>query len=324
MANSRERRPETVTRCMRCGDELVIIGDHREPEILCHRSTCKKNGVSTPIRPIGFVRVPDGMIPKYGLSILEAIQSGRVPANVLDQYLDPLYDYRQIKGLIVIGPAELDRACRSLNPDNPNPLELKDGWVPNIPVPERTDKWIKSLIWRDDEKWKTRAALVITPPIIGKISTNLIGQNKIWGVPHDGLPGGLVRDDVFWANYFVEPNYDWANELAVTEWQWVIIYEHLLWVASSNWENQQKAANKKGMLISTASQDTFVLNVVLAATGIKLRADTISRTSTLHNGHPLVVSSISDGVNVNQCWIPSGANDNVSASVQGVPLDFDP
>lgn len=231
--------------------------------------------------------------------------------------------YRQIEGLFVIGLAELDMACRSQDPKNPNPLNLKDGWIPQIEVPTEMDEWIRSCVWRDDEEWKTRAALVLVPPEIGGIPTSLIGQNKIWGVGHDGLAAGKVRQDVFWSNWFVkpvEPNYDWANIQAVEEWRWLLAYEHPLWATNLIWDKQQKTAKERGMLISTAAQDTFVLNAVLAATGIRLRVPTWSRTSTLCGGCPLFVGSYDFGVLVCQGWFPEGAYSYVAASVQGVPL----
>jgi hypothetical protein len=257
------------------------------------------------------------------LTVLEAIQSGRIPMSAIEQFLDPLYEYRQIEGLIVVGPAELDRACRSHNSENPNPLGLKDGWIPAIEVPTEMDRWIRSEKWRTDKQWATRAALVLTPPEIAGIPTSLIGQQKIWGVSHDGIGSGTVRQDVFWSNWFIQPNYDWANVPAVTEWYWTLIYEHPRWTTKKNWTNQQKAANERRMPISSAAQDAFALNAVLAVTGTRLRLSTWSRTSTIFEGCPLSVRSRDDGVSVDRRWRPGDALGGLAASVQGVPGDFD-
>ena len=330
MATGRGRRPEVVTRCLNCGDRLVIIGSSGEMEVLCKRQRCRKAGISTPIRPIGYIRLPEGMAPDRGMDILGAVQSGRIPASILEQYLDPLADYhpladyRQIKRLIVIGPAELDQACRSKNPDNPNPLGLEAGWIPRIEIPSRLDAWIRSLIWRDHAEWQTQAALVLTPPKIAGIPTSLIGQNEIWGVSHDGIRPGRIRQDIFWTNWFVKPHYTWANNQAVTEWGWQFVYEHPLWTTRKRWETQQKTAEERGMEIATVAADAFALNVVLAATGIRLRrASTWSRTSTSFDGSPLHVYSIPDGVAVAPHGCHWSARGGIAASVQGVPCDFE-
>lgn len=323
MATSRGRRPVVVTKCMSCGDGLVIVGPSGELEVPCNRQRCRKAGVSTPIRPAGFIRVPEGMDTEHGLSILEAFQNGRIPASVIEQFIDSLYEYRQIKGLIVIGPSELDRACRGNNADNQNPLDLKNDWIPTIEVPTAMDQWIRSEKWRTDKHWATRAALVLTPPKIAGIPMSLIGQQKIWGVPHDNIAPGRVRQDVFWSNWFVGPNYEWANVPAVTDWQWMLIYEHPLWTTKKSWDKQKSADSEMKMQISTAAQDAFALNVVLASTGIRLRATTYSRTSSIYDGYPLSVSSHVHGVYVFQRWNPGSEYDDLAASVQGVPLELD-
>lgn len=319
MANSRDRH-SVVTRCMNCGDGLVVIGPSGELEVPCNRQRCRKGGITTPIRPIGFVRVPEGMTTERGLKILEAIQNGRIPAGAIEQFLDPLYTCRQIKDLIVIGPTELDKACRTS--DGKNPLGLKEGWIPEIPVPDKLDQWIRSEKWRTDGQWSTRAVLVLMPPVIAGIPTSLIGQQKIWGIVHDGINPGSVRQDVFYSNWFVQSNYDWANIPAVTDWRWVLVYEHPRWTTNLNWLEQQRVAAERGMLISTAAQDVLALNLVLAATGTRLRTSAFSRTSTVFDGCPFRVDSDDNGVNLYQCWYPEYANGNVAVSVQGVPLDF--
>ena len=226
-----------------------------------------------------------------------------------------LRDYSGIDELFVVGPKELDNLFRI----GTNPLSLKAGWVPEIEVSDELDSWIHSCVWRDNENWKTRAALVLAPPEIGDIPTSLIGQNQLLGVAHDGVAPGIIRQDVFWSNYFVQPNYDWANELAVDEWQWLFIYEHPPWTTKINWDRQQEEAKKKGMPISTAAQDALCLNLVLAATGTRFRLTTWSRTATICGGYPLDVLSGGTGVYVSQDWNPGHAFDSIAASVQGVP-----
>lgn len=234
--------------------------------------------------------------------------------------------YRKMKGLFVVGPSEYDKLFRTRE----NPLNLKKGWVPDIEIAPRDDAWIRSGIWRDDEEWKTRAALVLTPHRVGVISTNLMGQNKLFGVGHDGVNPGIIRRDVFWNNYFVgkeddaKPDCLWAIEAAVSDWRWILTYEHVLFTVGKNWGNQQLIAKEKGMSISTVSQDAWALNVVRAAYGESLRLSTWSRTSTIVDGCSLVVSSHAVGIDVSRRWSPEHADSDIAASAQGVPGNFDP
>lgn len=281
----------------KCGKGIARVIDG-VPHVECTRKGCRE---WVPLE--GFVK-RDTLRGAIDLIISGQIRAADVIA--LAALPDPLAEYRQIEGLIVVGPAELDKVCRSLNSDNPNPLGLADGWIPDIPVPDEWDQWIHSGIWRDDKNWQTRAALILTPPEIAGIPTSPIGQNKIWGVPHDGLPGGIVRQDVFWSNYFVKPNYDWANTPAVSEWQWQLGYEHPVWITRQNWPKQQKSAESRGMPVASVAADTFILNAVLAAYGVRLRASTYSRTSTVFDGYPLDVGSLAGGVCVRQHWFSRG------------------
>jgi len=73
---------------------------------------------------------------------------------------DPLAPYRQIEGLFVVGPAELDRLFR-LEAEG-NPLELEPSWVREVPVPPECDEWLRSKHWLT-ESWETRAVLTLVP-----------------------------------------------------------------------------------------------------------------------------------------------------------------
>lgn len=288
----------------KCGKEIArVIGDVLH--VQCLRRGCRE-----------WVPV-EGWAETHRIKqAIDLILSGQIKLDDVLAPADPLADYRQIEGLIVIGPEELNKACHG--PNGENPLKLQPGWIPDIPIPADYDKWIRSLIWRDNSEWATRAALVLTPSEIAGIPTSLIGQNEIWGVPHDGEEAGKVRQDVFWSNYFVQPKYNWAKEPATNEWRWTLAYEHPLWTTKLNWNNQQAAAKKRKMPIMTAAQDAFVLNVVLAATGIRLRETTWSRTSTVYGGYPLGVRSCGNGVNVYRSWSPQDAHGILAASVQGI------
>jgi len=228
---------------------------------------------------------------------------------------DPLARYRQIKGLYVVGPKELDTLFRT----EANPLGLEPGWVPQIPVPPELDEWLRSKHWLRDATWKTRAVLTLVPPKVGNIPTSLVGQYQLLGVSHDGQTGGIIRQDVFRSNWFVGPGYDWANEPAVTDWEWVLVYERPLWTTEKNWAKQQEAAREYGMTIAPAAQDAWALNLVLAVHGVRPRNTTWSRTSTFSDGCPLEVGSGGDGVLVPRTWGPVVASGLVAASVRGVP-----
>ena len=295
----------------RCGKEVarIINGVLHVP---CVRRGCKGEHVA----------LNDWVQRDRMAEAIKAILSGAVSPEQVMALTDPLADYRQTDGLILIGPEELDRACHG--PNGENPLGLKSGWIPEVPVPTDLDRWIRSLVWRDHKDWQTRAALVLTPPEIGGIPTSLIGQNAIWGVAHDGTPAGQVRQDVFWSNYFVRPCHEgnpgfaWAKDTAADEWRWTLAYEHPVWTAQKNWAKQQEAASKRQMPIMSVARDTFALNAVLAAAGIRLRPATWSRTCTIYDGYPLDVYSYGYGVHAGRDWNPENASAGFAASVEGI------
>ncbi|OGD57195.1 hypothetical protein A2V71_02135 [Candidatus Berkelbacteria bacterium RBG_13_40_8] len=78
------------------------------------------------------------------------------------------------------------------------------------------------------------------------------------------------------------------------------------------------------MLVFTAPQDTWALNMVRAVYGESLRLSTYSRTSTIVDGCPLNVDSSSAGVDARRRWGPEFAHPDIAASVQGVPGNFVP
>ena len=261
----------------RCGEEVarVING---APTVKCIRRECKEDVVLGDFIERGPLQ-----------EAFDLILSGQVsPADVI-ALCDPLAKYRNIEELFIVGPQELDTLFRI---DSGNPLSLREGWIPQPPsIDPRTDAWIRSCIWRDSPEWKTRAALILVPPMIGDIPTSLVGQNKLLGVQHDGVASGIIRKDVFWSNYFISPGFDWANVPAVGEWSWLLVYEHPFWTARNCWEGQEELSAQKGMPISSAPQDTWALNMLKAVYGVSWRINTWSRTSTLRDGNPLRVYS---------------------------------
>lgn len=269
-------------------------------------------------------RLEKGVVPydpvMAGLQDLLELESARPRM----QGKDLLKAYRRVRGLIFIGPAEWEKAC--LGPKKENPLELKEGWCHKLALPvPRPIEIAKSVVkYCHTPEWNTTPIFWLTVPKIispkfGEIPTTLIGQNRIWGVAHDELPGGLVRQDVFYSNYFVKPNYDWANEPATKEYEWAFGYEFPFFTTSKIWPDQQTAVQaRKGLRLVSAPRDALMCNVVLAATGRRLRLTTYSRTTTIFDGGPLGVYSRRNGVIVSQGWDPGYRYDVVAASVRGV------
>ena len=236
--------------------------------------------------------------------------------------------YRKVRGLIFIGPREWEKAC--LGPKKENPLELEPSWCHKLklPPPLPIEVMRKVASYCRTPEWATTPVLWLALPRIvspkfGKIPTTLLGQNKLWGVAHDNLPGGLVRQDVFWSNWFMAADYtakyELAHEPATKDNGWAVGYEFPDLTVRKNWPDQKVAiSQRKGLESVTAARDTLMLNLVLAATDRRLRTSGYSRTSTVFGGDPLDVGSYAVGVNVFQDWHPEIASDRIAASVQGV------
>lgn len=229
--------------------------------------------------------------------------------------------YRRISNLIVIGPEEWEKAFRT--PEGGDPFNLGTGWCPrDIPVP-----WIPAQMATlaklcKGRNWKTRIVLWLALPEVGGLPTTLTNQYKWFGVGHDGKGPGEIRQNVFWSNWFVGKNYVWADEPAVIEPTWMIGYELPEWTMNKNWQNQQNVAQEHGMSIATASRDALMLNLVLAATGKKLRLTTYARTTTVCGSSPLDVDSDDVGVFVRSHWNPGNVHDALGLTVEGVPVEL--
>lgn len=234
---------------------------------------------------------------------------------------DPLDPYRRIQGLIVIGPAEIEQAF--LTADGGNPLDLKPGWCPRIPVPYSVEQIKKLVELCQTREWRTTPVLWLALPEVGGQPTSFINQYKWWGVQHDNMGPGKVRQDVFWSNWYIGksgPDYNWTREVATLQAQWHIGYELPALTTNLSWVKQQKAASERGLSIATAARDALMLNLVLTATGKYLRLTTYARTSTIYEGEPLDVSCSGESVHVDRNWNPDDAYGYVGAALEGVPL----
>ncbi len=276
------------------------------------------------------IALPPGIDPKSALRLLTLLQKGEIPQEILD----PFSPYRRFDNGIFIGPDEVEKAF--LGSEGENPLGLPERWAPrDIPMViitpdgreiEITPDLIRGLSELCKTKeWKTLFILYLCPPSVpakeGNLPTHLINQSLWWRVAHDNLGPGTIRNNVFYSNWFLGPNHQWAQEPASTKWCWRIGYEHPLWTAMRDWDVQQAVVAKKKMDIATVSSDTLMLNLVRALDA-KLRMTTWSRTNTPDPDDPLCIYGSDDGVNVNDDWYCRLANDRIGVSVQGVPLEL--
>lgn len=239
---------------------------------------------------------------------------------------DPLSDYRRIKGLMVIGPKEWEKAMLSRDRKNRNPLDLTSGWCPSPPVPYTTEQMKKLVEICQTPDWATTPVLWLALPEVGGLPTSLVNQRNWWGVRHDELEAGNIRTDIMWSGWFSGKEYAWAEEPAVTEPTWMVGYELPCWTTCLNWTGQQEAAGKRNMSIATACRDALMCNLVAIATGKKFRLSTWSRTATVYRGGPLGVSWYLDyGLCVFQFWNPEDSSGGfIGASAEGVPMELGP
>lgn len=235
---------------------------------------------------------------------------------------DPLAQYYRIPNLIVIGPAQIEKAL--LTSSGENPLDLRPGWCPLIPLPYSVKQMeaVADLCRTDD--WATVPILWLALPLVGGKPTSLVNQYQWWGVCHDGKPPGKVRNNVFWSKWYIQsgPEYNFSKKTAVAQATWNISYELPAWSTGKSWDDQQSEAKRRGMTIAPVAHDALMMNLVLASTDRRLRADTWARTSTICGGRPLGVYCHGDGVHVHRYWGPDGASGGVGAALEGVPLEL--
>lgn len=247
-----------------------------------------------------------------------AMRGGVASAGIAD----PFAGYRKVKGLVFIGPGEWEKAMASRNRRNRNPLKLVADWCPHLSIPWMVDQMKKLVELCQTPEWNTTPILYLAIPEVAGTPTSLVGQYSWWGVPHNSMGPGSIRQDVFWANWYHSRDDVWKDEPAVTEPTWMIGYEHPRWTTEKNWLRQREVVADHGMAISTVAQDTLMLNLRLASAGERLRSSTWSRTSTLCDGCPLFVRSDGHGVDVGYRWDLDDAYGALAASVHGMPLEL--
>jgi len=265
--------------------------------------------------------VVDPAVTLQGLQQL--IEGSRVTVPAIHLQADPYTEYRQVKGLVFIGPSEWEKAMTSRDRRNRNPLGLKAGWCPKPDLQYPVDQLQKLVVLCRTPEWNTISVVWLALPEVASTSTSLVGQYSWWGIRHDNMGPGNVRKDVFWSNWFHSQDETWKDEPAVIEPTWMLGFEHPRWTTGKNWIRQQEVATDHGMTISTVAQDTLMLNL-MASAGKRPRLSTWSRTSTVYGGDPLLVRSNAYGVYVYSYWSPQNALDNLAASVQGMPSGLVP
>ncbi|MBU2595933.1 hypothetical protein KJ713_03840 [Patescibacteria group bacterium] len=258
--------------------------------------------------------------------MVELITRGQVSLDQILGLTDPSHPYRQIEGLIVLGPAEWDKAVRG--PKGENPLGLADNWCPQVPLP---DNWTVDLMTRlaalcSDSKrdYQCTPVLRLALPEVAGIPTSLIGQCDLWAVAHDNLPAGKVREQMR-SNYFVArpKDYPFAPVPAVTEPTWKVNFvDFPQFTTDKGWKHQQSVAQERGLVVSTVSSDALMMNLLAAALDKRFRTDTSARTADPCGGAPLVVYFDADGLYVNRNWNPGSAYPHVGAGLEGVPLEL--
>lgn len=253
---------------------------------------------------------------------LQCLIDGQAYAPAVQPTPVSFADYRNIRGLIFIGPKEWEKAMISRDRKNRNPLGIDTNWCPQPEVPWTVDPIKKLVELCRTPEWNTTPILWLALPEVAGTPTSLVGQYSWWGVEHDSLGPGSVRADVFWSNWYHSRNESWKDQPAVTEPTWMIGYEHPRWMAGKNWSRQQEVATEHGMSIATVTQDALMLNLRLASAGKRLRSTTWSRTRTICDGYPLLVLSHGNGLVVRDYWNPGRAAGDLAASVQGMPLEL--
>jgi len=226
--------------------------------------------------------------------------------------------YRQIEGLIVIGPEEWEQAMRG--PNGENPLGLSENWCPRSPLPPT---WTSENLNRLAElchtpKWNCTPVLQLELHEVAGQPITLKQMYEWWGVAHDSLGPGTLHN-VDWSNWPITEGHNFASEPANEETRWVLRYmDFPAYTTMLPWERQQQETKKNGLAISNVASDVLTMSLC-AILGRKFRTQTWARTSTPFKGRPLEVGWVGgDGVSVSQFYSPENAHENIGAAAEVV------
>jgi hypothetical protein len=245
------------------------------------------------------------------------------------QDFDILAPFRKIRGLIVIGSKEWEKALRFNGKD---PMGLGQNWclrnfslvtdTPNGPVELTPELMIKLVKLCQTPEWNCTPVLELELMEVGGKPTSLETQYSLWGVGHDGRGPGSVRQDTMWSNWFIG-KHDWAKESATVKVVLKVKYlDFPAWSTMKNWNDQQKAAEERGLTIASAPSDALTMNLVAIAKGKRFRETTYARTCTIYARSPLHVDFSDSSLRVIDDWSPESVDSAVVAAVEGVPLEL--
>ena len=300
----------------RCGKPVARVVDG-ELQVECTRRGCRE-----------WTSLPGWVELSKLQQVFELIKSGVLGLDQILDLADPLASYRQIDGLIVMGPEEIERAFQSKDEENPNPLDLPTGWCQSLAplVPWSVDEVKRVKDYCQTKEWQCQPVLRLMLPTITYQNdphpTSLAEMYGWWGVGHDGFRPGRIRQDVFWSNWYLQnPSRGlvWVDGPAVNQAHWQLSYlPHPFWTTSKSWQDQQKEAEKyPDIRFASAPEEIWMMNI-LAANNIKCRQSTWTRTSTFFDGYPLEVNLRPRGVTLSRSWFPVPVYSSVGAAVAGV------
>jgi len=289
----------------KCSREIARIIDgvlHVE----CVRKGCKE-----------WVPIPGWLEAEQVRQAVDLILSGKVRPQDVIGLSDPLVQCRAIEGLFVIGPAEIEKAF--LGPKGENPLGLESGWCSQLmpPIPWTPDQMRQIVALCQTPEWNTFPILWLALPQVADKPTCLVNQCGWWGMGHDGVRPGKIRQNIFYDNWFIHQAEPWAREPAVSQPIWKISYELPVWSTTHNWEDQQKAAQNSGLTISAVTSTVLLGNLSVIG-GRKLWAAGWVRTETLSEAGPLYVYWDVAGLRVDRYWNPFYANPDIGLALEVV------
>lgn len=247
-------------------------------------------------------------------------------------------DFRKIKGLLVVGPEEWEMATRRQNGRNRDPLGLGRNWCPRDILMvidtsrghlELTPEIMQVLVELcKTPKWDCTPVLQLELPEVGGESTSLAWQYKCWGVPHEGMTDGVIRQDEQYPSEPIRNKAECAFEPATEKVRVVVKYlDFPEWTTGKSWGSQKAEIKERGLETVSVSSDALTMSLVSIALGKQFRNfNSLARTDTMFDSHPLSINRKEGALRCStgsSSWGYSG-NDLyfLGAAVRGIPSEI--
>lgn len=229
------------------------------------------------------------------------------------------FDQLREMGFVVIGPKEVENAF--LAADGNNPLGLKSGWCPNIPLPWSSELLMKLALYCKETHFNSTPILWLAIPKVNGKPTSLLHQYRWWGCNLSRIYYNNLRPQ-FAGGHLITIHDKIIEKPVTTKFKWKISYLYPLWLDDKIYREQIEMAKQFGYLISDIVSTSFIMNLMMANYP-EMISPMFIRTNTFIKSLSDISLSIhldrSKVIMIDHSYDPNSRNRMLFLAIEGIP-----